>query len=106
MKKPSYRTLANGNLALNHDWLVLGYLVPKDVEFNGASVPKWLQWLIPRDGSLLYASFIHDWMYRNAIDTKQIADKLFYHVAINTGVNKVLAYLAYIGVKYVGKGKY
>ncbi len=106
MKKPSYRVLANGNFALNEDWLVLGYIVPKDVEFNGVSSPWYLRWLIPRDGSLLYASFLHDYMYRNAIDTKRIADKLFHHVAINTGVNKILAYLAYVGVKYVGKGKY
>lgn len=57
--------------------------IPKGFEWDGASIPKWAQWIIGKPmGRYALAALLHDWLYSSRIlgDTKKgrlRADELF-----------------------------
>ena len=103
---PKFIKISVNRWKLTKDWSIYGYTVPKGFEFNGASVPKSLQWIVSPDGVLLVPSILHDYMYINAIDTKAKADYLFFKLCLKSKVNLPLSLIAYLGVSIVGNGSY
>lgn len=80
--------------------------VPKGFRTDFASVPPPLQLLFPSDGRYLEATIIHDYLYENAIFTKQIADEILAEGMKVLGVKKWRQICINFGVKHFGKGKY
>tara|TARA_R110000764_G_scaffold9950_2_gene31154 strand:+ start:197 stop:523 length:327 start_codon:yes stop_codon:yes gene_type:complete len=107
MKNPVTRKIEGSHpWELVEDWGVLGETIPKGLKFNGASIPKWLQWLIKPDGSLFIASIYHDFMLRNGLLTKYQVDWGFYKLARKTGANLLLSVSALIAVLIFSRGNY
>ena len=72
-----------------------------------ASIPFWLQWLIPRDGPHSPAAVIHDWLYRSGrvggfrIDRGE-ADELFVECLQALGGRSSRLLALYAGVRVGG----
>lgn len=73
---------------------------------DGASIPRMFWSMTDPAGELFEAALVHDYMYANALGTKEQADKTFRQIALDFGVAKWKAALAYQFVKMFGKGKY
>lgn len=80
--------------------------VPAGFETDFASVPRIFQLFVPVDGRYLEATIIHDYMYENALRTKQEADAILAEGMMVLGVKKWRQWMVNFGVKYFGKGKY
>ena len=72
---------------------------------DGASVPKSLQWLYNPYGKYINAAVIHDYLYsiyNNTGINRTLADKIFYFIMKETGVDKRTCRRFYNAVKYFG----
>lgn len=101
-----YFECGKGKWKLYEDWVTPFGTLKAGFEFNGASVPKGLQWLVKPDGILFKASIIHDWYYKNAIKTKLKADWYFFVAALDSRTPMLLAIPSLLGVVLVGRGNY
>lgn len=81
-------------------------IIPEGFISDGASVPRVFWSVFSPAGKLFEASLLHDYMYKEKIASKEEADVLFYSNIIAYGTNKFLAKIAYLFVKYGGKGNY
>ena len=88
------------------DYVTPEYTVPKGEFTDGASRPELTNLLVRQYDRHLPACIVHDWMYRNAIATKQDADKQFHANLIRCGVNHSTAMMMYRAVVFGGKGAY
>jgi hypothetical protein len=104
MNRPIIQKIGKYTFKLVEDFTAAGVTVPAGFEFDGASVPRILWTLFNPVGELFEASIVHDYMYENAIGTKQEADNKFYEIAKMYKANR--AYFAYLAVKFGGKGNY
>jgi hypothetical protein len=104
MQRPTVKKIGKYTFELVEDFTAEGVTVPAGFIFDGASVPRLLWSAFNPVGELFEASIIHDYMYKNAIETKKTADKKFYKIAKQYKANR--AYLAYLAVKIGGKGNY
>lgn len=83
--------------------------VPKGFKYDGASTPKILWWILPRDGVHRAAALIHDYLYEfegnmpdgQAFSRKQ-ADTIFYKMLKDYGVASWRAAVAYRAVRVAG----
>lgn len=91
---------------LVHDYVTPHGVIPRDFTFNGASVPRLLWWFTDPAGELFEGACIHDYYYDNALQTKAFADQAFYKTLLNYNVRPRKAKIAYIAVKYLGRGRY
>ena len=82
------------------------WCVPNGFVTDFASIPKWLHWLMPPIGRYGKAAVIHDYLYVNAIESKEYADNIFYDAMLVLKVSKWKAKIMYLGVKLGGKGNY
>lgn len=87
--------------------------IPKGFEWDLASVPRFLWWLMSPDVDSEIAYLIHDYLYRNQSLPKKEADLEMYKwaKATNGTTNKLSAknvdnYLRYLAVKFFGKASY
>ena len=80
--------------------------IPKGFITDLASVPRPLWWFISPAGKHSQACVIHDYMYDNALFTKETADKLFFEALQELGVPSVRAWVMYFAVKFFGRGAY
>ncbi|WP_339016330.1 DUF1353 domain-containing protein [Fusobacterium animalis] len=85
-----------------------GYLirVPKSFITDGASVPKSLQWLYNPFGKYIKAAVIHDYLYSTYNNTginRTLADKIFYFIMKETGVDKRTCRRFYTAVRCFGE---
>lgn len=71
-----------------------------------ASVPRIMWSFLPPDGKYAKAAIIHDYLYDNALRTKQEADLIFLDAMTVLGVPKWKRTVMYLAVKYFGRGKY
>lgn len=71
-----------------------------------ASVPRCLWWWFPPHGKWAVASVVHDYMYEQAISTKEDADNTFFKLLRIYGVPKTKARLMYWAVRLFGRGNY
>lgn len=80
--------------------------VPKGFRTNLASSPRPLWFVISPSGKHNAAAVIHDWLYSEYNDTginRTLADKIFYKLMIECGVNKIKAKCMYWGVRRFGE---
>ena len=101
-----HKITAGRGWILTQDWNTPYIKVPYGFWSDGVSVPWLFRWYIHRDGELLQAAILHDYLYNKAYKTKEFADESFYEAARHFKVNRVKAYLAYLAVKIFGKGNY
>lgn len=60
--KPKYMLLKALEIKLSNEDIIL---IPKGFEWDLSSVPRFLWWLLPRDGDFDLAYLIHDYLYIN-----------------------------------------
>lgn len=80
--------------------------IPEGFETDLASIPKFLHNLCGPADELLYASIPHDYLYETGKGTKEQADKVFLEALFNLGVPWYKRNLAFIAVKYFGRGNF
>lgn len=90
---------------LTTDWKTPYGTVPEGFETDGVSA-GFLRPLATPNGSFFEAAVLHDWMYVNAIGTKEAADHCFYITARWYGVNAIRAMAAYKLCSLFGRGAY
>jgi len=68
--------------ALAEDWHTPRGIIPKGTTTDGASIPRWLWWLIgsPMDSRLAEAAMLHDWEYRWGLIPQKDADWNLYRM--------------------------
>lgn len=82
------------------------YVVPVGFVTDFASVPRFAQSIVPRIGTYTKATVMHDYWYKNAVKTKEWADKEFLNAMLLLGTPKWQAYLMYFAVRLFGNGNY
>lgn len=88
---------------LMEDFTYAGLTVPKGFRCDGASVPRYLWHLLPRDGMHRCAALIHDYLYVNHSGyTRKEADFLFKSIMDDYGIVSWRAKLAYMAVRLFG----
>ena len=99
-----------GVFVLTKDYVTPEITVPAGQTTDGASRPEWTGVLIERYDRHLPACIVHDYMYRNAIGTKDQADELFElnlkRCANTFGFNDTLIKPMVLAVKLFGVGAY
>ena len=94
-------------------------LIPEGFEFDGASIPRPLWWLLSPTGLLLIPGLIHDFGYRYdyilTYDSKGMVckghggagqeywDNLFYEVGMEVNDMEEINYLAWLALSLMGK---
>jgi hypothetical protein len=66
-----------------------------------ASVPKPLQWLIPRYGRYTKAAILHDYLWRSGVVSKRDADGIFRRAMRELGVPTVRRWMMWAAVRSV-----
>ena len=96
------------NYELSRDYkLELGeatVVVPKYFRFDGASIPAaaWPFSYTPFHPDVMLPSLIHDWMYYNHQEDRDVADDIFYTLLKENGVSNVAATAMWVAVKLGG----
>jgi len=88
------------------DWQCSYGIVPKGTKVEGATIPRILWWFLSPTGWLFEASVWHDYCYQTGRGTKAQSDLEFYQLALLYNTPKLLAKVAYLFVKWFGKGIY
>lgn len=95
------------------EWILLKALsyrevtVPVGFVTDGASVPSMLRFgRFKAGGSKFPAAVIHDFMYRNGVGTRALADLYFYEIMLLNGEPRFTAWLMYRVVRLFGRGEY
>jgi hypothetical protein len=88
---------------LQQDVVVDRFIIPNGYETDFATVPRWLWSFFPPIGRHNIASLVHDYLYDNQIGTRKQADDLFLRLMLAYNVNKIAAYLMYLGVRLGAK---
>ena len=76
--------------------------VPAGFETDIASIPQVLQGWLPRWGRYASASVVHDWLYANRLGTRKMADKIFFCIMRDDGVDAVTRKQMYLAVRAFG----
>lgn len=79
--------------------------VPKGFRTNLASSPRPLWFAISPFGKHNAAAVVHDYLYSKENNTginRTLADKIFYKIMLECGVNKIKAKLMYLAVRQFG----
>ncbi|MFM5339390.1 DUF1353 domain-containing protein [Aeromonas veronii] len=108
----SLRPIDDNNWVVVDDFTVNTLYGPITVKSGSttdlASVPRPLWAIIPRSGLHTPASVVHDYIYRNTsirLSQRQ-ADNIFLQLMLKDGVNKILAYTMWFGVRLFGHHSY
>lgn len=80
--------------------------VPAGFVTDLATIPRIFWTLLPPDGKYAKAAIIHDYLYDNALRTKQEADLIFLDGMVVLGVPKWKRTVMYWAVKIFGRGSY
>ncbi|ECW0107059.1 DUF1353 domain-containing protein [Salmonella enterica] len=80
--------------------------VPAGFVTDLATVPRIFWILLPPDGKYAKAAIIHDYLYDNALRTKQEADRIFLDGMTVLGVPKWKRTVMYWAVRLFGRGRY
>jgi len=81
-------------------------VVKKGFKTDFASVPRVFWNIFPPHGKYAKAAVLHDYLYENAIHSKQYADDIFYEAMGILGVPQWKRWAMYKAVKLFGKGNY
>ena len=80
--------------------------VPVDYVTDLASVPRVLWSVFPPHGRYAKAAIVHDYLYANALGTKQWADSVFLEAMTVLNVPRWRRTVMYLAVRLFGRGKY
>ncbi|EMW9885841.1 DUF1353 domain-containing protein [Salmonella enterica] len=80
--------------------------VPAGFVTDLATIPRIFWTLLPPDGKYAKAAIIHDYLYDNALRTKQEADLIFLDGMVVLGVPKWKRVIMYWAVRWFGRGMY
>lgn len=102
LSKPFYLTekcCVNINEPTLYIWIVL----PKDFKSDGCTIPFLFRLILgcPHTPKYVIASLIHDWIVENPKTigyNRNLASRVFYTVLLQEGVNKLTAFVMYLGV--------
>lgn len=94
--------VSKGRWRLDEDLNWHGIRVPRGFETDGASVPQWLRWLLPRWGSYGEAAVVHDYLWQSGMD-RQEADTWFWKIMADE-VHWFTRIVMYVGVRLAGQG--
>ena len=86
-------------LESNHDAKIK---FKKGLEFNGASVPWFLEWFVKRYGEIDNAALVHDFLYQSKLVDRKTADLEFLHIMKITGVSKWKRNVIFVFVRALG----
>lgn len=75
------------------------FVVPGEFLTDFASVPRVLQWLVPRTGRHGPAALVHDYLCRSGAVSRKDADGVFRRILRELGVGVVLRHLMYAAVR-------
>ena len=102
--------ISNGKAILLEEYVydINGYLirVPKSFIMDGASVPHSLEWLYNPYGKYINAAVIHDYLYstyNNMGINRTLADKIFYFIMKEIGIDNRTRRKFYMAVKCFGE---
>jgi len=84
---------------IDNFWL---YYIPAGFRTDGASIPWIVQPFIRKGGKLFGPAVIHDYLYRNGIGSKRMADSVFRYAMILNEVPKRKRELVYTAVHLFG----
>ena len=85
--------------------------VPKGLEVDFASIPRYLWWLLPPDGQYSQAATMHDFLYKSRKDltfagikrSQKECDQLFLEAMIDLGVGVFARQSMYRAVRLFGR---
>ena len=92
----------NSNTQAKRIWIE----VPADYITDLASVPRVLWSVFPPHGRYAKAAIVHDYLYANALGTKQWADRVFLEAMTVLNVPRWRRTVMYLAVRLFGRGKY
>lgn len=81
-------------------------IIPTGFKSDFASIPRFIQWIIPKRGKYSKAAIVHDYLYVYAIKNKKYADDVFLEAMLVLKVNKNLARIMHWFVTNFGQGNY
>jgi hypothetical protein len=81
-------------------------VVPAGTVTDLASVPRLLWAIFPPHGKYAKAAIVHDYLYANAIGTKDEADRIFYEAMGVLGVPKWRKKIMFVAVSWFGRGSF
>ncbi len=110
----------SGHFVMLFDWKVKFRLdgkeytltIPANSTTDFASIPKILQSLISPLSNTVYAAVVHDYLYRDPVESearsisRADADRIFYWSMMARGVWKITAVAMYLGVRLFGTPSY
>lgn len=106
----AFAKVGKHRVVILEDWVTPFGTIPKKFISDGASIPRPLWWFSHPFAELLEASIVHDWLYENAIGTKDTADAAFKQVALDyTIINRTASWkikIANLLVRKFGRGEY
>ena len=77
--------------------------IPAGFRYDGASVPRWAWYLIPRtDARIWRAATVHDWLYARQIIERAVADGHFLAIMKQDKMPSLKRWLAYLAVRMFG----
>lgn len=82
----------------------VSFVVPKGYHTDGASIPRWIRWLIGPFEAHTSAAVAHDWLYDGHITDRATADLIFLEAMRLCGVHTWKRVLMYAAVR-VGGGR-
>ena len=113
MSKLLVKDLMNGKFELVSDYIYQIeeriIRVPKSFVTDYASIPRIFRAIVLPYGKHSGASVVHDYLYSKNCELnieRKKADKIFFEILKEEGVNPILARLMYIAVRIFGKTRY
>lgn len=76
--------------------------VPAGFLSNGATIPRFLWWLIPRWGKYSQAAILHDYLYINKLFNIEVCDDILFEALVDLGVVEWKRVLMYYSVRLFG----
>lgn len=90
------------SIRLHADLVVRDVVVPSGFVSDGASVPRWLQGLVPKYGRYTAAAIVHDFLYSERQGARADADRLFLSVMVEDRTRVLRALLMWSVVRCFG----
>jgi hypothetical protein len=109
IKQPSLTPIPHENkyeLARDYEIQAEGVeiVVPRHFRYDGASIPgpAWQLTYTPFHPDVMVPALIHDWMYYNHQEDREVADDVFYRLLKDNGVSNLMANVMWGAVRTGG----
>ncbi len=84
------------------------FVIPAGFICDGASIPQFLWGVLghPLQADVRKAAVLHDFLYRNQVVRRKVADQMFYDALVEEGMDENKAQVFYSGVRIGGASAY